>query len=455
MSEVYEGFATEGVKKDAPIGCSVDEVAVASIPAPLPKTSNESTTKIALVDTYNANDVKTALNTNDKIVNIINKSIVPFLRSRGYEDLQYMTDLNQFVDYGKAVSSLTANDIKDITNQFVLGAVKTRFVSTGVKKLQSVFLVDELRLGELLQISYRKTTREAHVNNAYALVDGAQYDTQTYYGFEVDTKVFGKPHSFRIVFSIPNKLYDTAFNSGDDLTKLYNYIISCADDDMTEKENGVLLTLYQSIIAKCNHTIEIDKEFSKRVLGTTGTSTNAHKTYAEIRASETLTRQFNAWLNELITSIGVGMGGHPNKKYNDGTVDTSTPNERRVIVLNSMFNSYLDNNKYSAFHEIGKPSVEIVDYWQTSGDELIPSLIDVTSIAYNNDGTLTTKNGIVGFIADKNLGGVFVKGEKTTSDYNGNGDFNTYYVNATSQRIHDTRANCVLLKLGSIGGSYS
>lgn len=445
-TKVYEGF--EG---SAPTGTTIDEIAKADLNAPLPGVADSDTTHVNLVDTYNSDDQHKILNTNPKINGIINNSIVPMLRSKGFDAVTYMTDLSWFVDNGKAINSLTARDLRDVTDNFIIGAIKTRFINSGIKRFKSVFMVDELRLGELLQISYRKTTRQADLNNVYALQDGEQYDIETYHGFEVDTKVFGKPQTFRLVFSVPHQLYDTAFESGEDLSRLYTFIMNACDEDMAEKENGLLLTLYQAIITECaDRTIYIDEEFNKK-LGLTGAG---RKTYDDIKADETLSRQFSAWLNELITAVGVGMNAK-NSKYNDGTVDTSTPDDRRVIVLNTMFNSYLDNNKYSAYHEIGKPSVELVDYWQTSGQSLIPNLADVTGVAVNVEGTLTTVNGVVGFIADKNLGGVYVAPQKTTSAYNGNGDFTTYFTPCTNQRIFDSRANCVLLALKSIGGSYS
>lgn len=444
-NNVYEGWATEGVKNSAPTGCSVDEVAVANIPEPLPTPSNESTTHVALVDTYNANDVQKKVNSNSKIVDIINKSMIPLLHSRGYTELQYMTDLSQFTDYGKAIASLTANDLKDATNQFIIGAVRTSFIESAVKKINSVFNVDALRLAELLQICYRKTTFEAHENNAFNLVDGAQYDITTYHGFEFDTKVFGKAKSFRLEYSIPNQLFDSAFQDASKITELYNYILNCVNEDMVDKQNALLLSLYQSVIMTCTHKISLVTKFSSDVLGTDG-STNAHKTWAEIRGDEELMRQFSAWFNETIDALGVGMVAKTSK-YNDGTVLTTTPNDRRVTVLNTIFNSTLKNNKYSAFHEIGMPSVELVDFWQTSGDDLVPSLADVTSVSVNVNGSLTTKTMIVGFVADKNLGGVYVAPQKITSNYNGNGDFTNYWDAYTYNNILDSRANCVLLAL--------
>ena len=94
MSEVYEGWAEDGAKLSAPTNGTVDEIAVANLPCNFP-TQGEDTTKIALIDTYNANDVQKKVNSNSKIVDIINKSMIPLLHSRGYSELQYMTDLSQ------------------------------------------------------------------------------------------------------------------------------------------------------------------------------------------------------------------------------------------------------------------------------------------------------------------------------------------------------------------------
>lgn len=446
MSDVFEGWATSGAQDSAPSGCTVEAIAKASITDPLPAPSDASTTKVSLVDTYNANDTFKKVNTNDKMIDIINKSIVPMLHSRGYTELKYLTELRQFTDYGVAIASLTANDLKDATNQFVIGAVRTSFIDSAVKKINSVFNVDSLRLAELLQICYRKTTFDAKPNTAYTLTNGTSYSIDTYHGFEFDTKVFGKAKSFRLEYSIPNQLFDSAFDSVDKLTELYNYILNCVNEDMVDKQNGLLLTLYQSIIAKCTHTFKLVTRFSQDVLGTDGGTTTADKTWAQIRASETYMRQFEAWFNETIEALGVGMTQRTSK-YNDGTVLTNTPSERRVTVLNTLFNSTLVNNKYSAYHEIGKPSFELVDFWQSSGDGLVPSLDDCTSITVNIDGAVTNKAKIVGFIADKNLGGVYVAPQKITSNYIGNGDFTNYWDAYTYNEILDTRANCVLLEL--------
>lgn len=444
---VYEGWVdASGVARTPTTGFTNETTVKANIPSPMPNLTTSTHDGTVLqkpsVDSsrgYNRSD--------SKLLTMINSSVVPMLQRLGYEDVKAITDPNQIVDLGKTMANLSASDVKDITGNFIMNTIKTVFNDMSVEAFNSPFLVDALKYGELTQSVYKTNIVTAEESARFHLTDGAQYDVETYHGFTLDNKVFGKDVSFRLVYSIPVGLYDYAFDSAEKTSALYGYIESCVRDDMIEKQNGILLTLYQSIIVGCNErgkVFNLVDRFNEDYLGITTSASK--KTWTDITASEDLIRQFKAYVSTVIPNIRRGMAIR-SKKYNDGSVFSVTQKANSVLCLNSQFADIMDVAKYSMYQTVDLPQAHLVDFWQSQGASLSPTLKDVTSISVSIDGTMKNIDNVVGIIADKKGTCVKVAPQKTTSAYNGNGDFTTYYDYYTAMYCDDTRANKVILVL--------
>lgn len=444
---VYEGWVDEsGAAKTATTGFTNETIAKANITDPLPPLTT-STHDGVVLQKADADSARGMNRSDNKLLTIINQSVVPMLQSKGYENVKALTDPNAIVDIGKAMSNLSASDIKDITGNFIMQSIKTVFNDMSVELYSSPFLVDALKYGELTQSVYKTNHATAEESARWHLQDGAKYDLETYHGFTLDTRVFGKDISFRLVYSIPVALYDYAFDSQEKANALYAYIKSCVVDDMNEKANGILLTLYQSIICGCDTRGKVFKIVDNFNIDVLGITTDASKkTWADITASETLMRQFEAYAPQAINNIRRAMAVR-GTKYNDGSVLSVTQKANNVLCLNSQFADIMEYNNYSMYRPKDLPQAHLVDFWQSQGDGLNPSLKDVTSITVSIDGTVKAIDNVVGIIADKKGTCVKVAPKKTTTSYNGNGDFTTYYDYFVSEMTDDPRANKVIIVL--------
>lgn len=444
---IYEGYVNESGEALTPeTGFTTETTVKASIPSPMPQLDDTTHTGTVLQKAQ-ADTTRPQNRSDNKLVTMINSSVVPMLHRKGYKDVKAITDPNQIVDIGKALGSLSASDVKDITGNFILQTIKTVFNDMSVEVYNSPFLVDALKYGELTQSVYKTNVVNAETSARWHLQDGAQYDLETYHGFTLDNRVFGKDVSFRLVYSIPVALYDYAFDSQEKANALYGYIKSCVESDMNEKANGLLLNLYQSIIVGCNgrsKEFKLITNFNIDILGITDSSD--YKSWADITASETLMRQFEAYVPMAINNIRRAMSVR-SKKYNDGSVLSVTQKTNNVLCLNSQFADIMEYNNYSMYRPKDLPQAHLVDFWQSLGESLNPTLKDMTSISVSIDGTMKNIDNVVGIIADKKGTCVKVAPQKTTTSYNGNGDFTTYYDYYTAEYTDDPRANKVTLIL--------
>lgn len=444
---VYEGWVdSDGAPKTATEGFTNVQTAKADITAPMPSLADATHTGTNL-QTADADTTRTQNRSDNKLLTMINESVVPMLQRKGYTDIKALTDPNKIVDLGKAIGSLSASDIKDITGNFILQSIKTTFNDMSVELYKSPFLVDALKYGELTQSVYKTNHATAEESAMWHLQDGATYDLETYHGFTLDNRVFGKDISFRLVYSIPVALYDYAFDSQEKANALYSYIKACVVADMNEKANGVLLTLYQSIIYGCDNrgkTFKLVDKFNEDVLGIT-TSANK-KTWSDITASETLMRQFQAYVPQVINNIRRAMAVR-GTKYNDGSVLSVTQKANNVLCMNSQFADIMELNNYSMYHAKDLPTAHLVDFWQSMGESLSPTLKDVTSITISIDNVVKSIDNVVGIIADKQGTCVKIAPQRTTTSFNGNGNFSTFYDYFGCEMDDDPRANKVILVL--------
>ena len=178
-----------------------------------------------------------------EILNIINKHIVPNLQGESIT----VNEITDITTVGEALNSMGASALKDYTNTFITKAIKSLWNLAEVELLKLPIYKDSLTYGAILQSIYRKGTSDAEESSAFALVNGQEYDIETYHGFEFDVKIYSTDTSFRLVYSIPNSLYDSAFTS-DGIQKLTAYLHECVNNDMNEKVNGLILTALQRLI---------------------------------------------------------------------------------------------------------------------------------------------------------------------------------------------------------------
>lgn len=374
-----------------------------------------------------------------EILDVINEHIVPNLQGETIT----VNELTDVTTVGEALTSMGASALKDYTNTFITKAIKSLWNLAEVELLKLPIYKDSLTYGAVLQSIYRKGTNEAEESSAFALVNGQEYDIETYHGFEFDVKVYSNDTSFRLVYSIPNTLYESAFTP-DGILELTAYLHECVNNDMIEKINGLVLTALQCLIFEHRN-----KRVKLVTLYNTLTGVETPWTYDTLKASPEDFRAFSAFAKSTIVNGRRGMLVR-SKKYNDGTVLASTPTSRNNLVMLGQFVEDVETLAYANTYNwsyAGMPEHYIIDFWQGSGANLVPAFDSVSKVNLKVDSTSVTINGVVAVAYDDRAVAVSTAPEKVTTSYNGNGDFTTFYDYHTQRTLVDTRANAIVFTI--------
>lgn len=380
------------------------------------------------------------------IIDIINNKIVPNLHG---EDFETVT-LDNLVSFGKSMSELDANSLKDYTNTFITAIINTEFNVAEVELLKLPIFKDALKYGAITQSIYRNGVTNAEESHAFTLQNGSTYDLETYHGFDFNVKVNDVDTSFRLVYSIPNTLYASAFTN---IAPLVAYIHECVANDMNEKANALLLVALQGFaVAHATNRVKLVTEFNDFA------NPETPYEWEDITANVDLLRSFMAFAKSTIINTRRGMIAR-SKKYNDGTVLASTPISRNNLLVLGQFDEMMKTYAYAnTYHddEVRLPAHDIIDFWQNSGSDVIPAFDDVSKIDVTYGSTteeeVTTPtryelDRVVAMAYDDRAISVMFAPNKVTNSYNGNGDFTTFYDYYTSRRNVETRANGVIFTL--------
>lgn len=383
----------------------------------------------------------------NELITEINTKIVPNLQ--GVLPMETVT-LDNIVDFGTAMSALEASQLKDYTNTFITSIITTEWNVAEVELLKLPIFKDALRYGAIKQSIYRNGVTNAEESKAFTLVNGGTYDLETYHGFDFDVKVNDKDTSFRLVYSVPNSLYESAFTN---IAPLVAYIHECVTQDMNEKANGLLhACVLGFIVAKADKRVKLVTLYNEFK----GIDSASALEWDDITADSEKLRDFEAFAKGAIVNGRVGMRSR-SKKYNDGTVLASTPNSRNNLLVLSQFDELMKNYGYAnTFNaeNVKLPEHDTIDFWQNPSDETIPDfdVISNVDVNYGIDSEDDTPvhfdiEHVVAIAYDDRAMSVMVAPNKVTSSYNGNGDFTTFYDYYTSRQNIETRANGIVFTL--------
>lgn len=393
-----------------------------------------------------------AINYNEQrfkdISTVLNTQILPKIRGDVDADYTVATDLSNIADFGKLTSGLNSNDLLDHTNTFVFASLKTIFnrVSSGRFTIGGIVVSAE-DYGAVTQSIYRKTQTAIEEVEATRLVNGQTYAPK-YYGVEFDVKIFNKDSDFRMAYSVPKHLYDSAFTNP---AAIWAYLEQCVEDDVDEIMFNLELTTLQTGIAKA-------KTFNLVTLYNTEKGlTGANVVPAGEKALDNA--GFTKWLRNTVIKTRTGMS-RKSKLYNDGSVYASTPLEKNRLILLDMVERALETNLYSNTYNLGMvqmPKHDTVPYWQDMADDEIPSFANASKVSVNltgeygdepgDDDESITKTNVIGFAFTE--GALVASVNPTFNDFDrsGRGSFITYYQNYGKHYTCDTRANMIVFTL--------
>lgn len=366
-------------------------------------------------------------------------------------------DLSNFADVGTAISLLDADQLKSFGKDLVTGIARNEFITDAyTADTHGIVKTVDAYNGAIQRIALKNLppVLESHARN---LVHGVNYFDGKFYGAELDAKIFNDEFDFKIPYSIGYEDINAKFTNIEWVEKTIAEIETAVHNSLEIKLKGVADTLLNKAIVDAvdgGRKVQLVTGFNS-YFGYTGDDV---KTMADIKASESLFKQFVGFVSLVVGLVKKGMQTI-NYKYNDGTVPTFTPSDRVEIVGLVEFMRMLNNFGYvNIFHDnlIAKENVHEALCWQTTGNGMVP-LIGITDVI--KDGTFTVSNGVVTsetatqttgvvmFMYDRDMMGVTTCLDKVGVEPVGAELFNTYHHHFAVKQFLDERSGSVAFTL--------
>lgn len=368
---------------------------------------------------------------------------------------QIYTLVNDVVKQGIGQNTITATDAQSLValgNVVLSSNTNTEaFLNTLVQRIGKTILsfrdyrnkladmtLDDFEYGMIVQkIAVKMPVAEA--DESYDLQNGASIDPWKISKPEVLQKFFVKrtPYKFRMTRSY-NQLKE-AFTSAE---KMGGFIAIC----FGEVRNALEFALEElGRVTLANFMAETDKVVNL----VTDFNTELNLTGADALTPTT------ALHSDLFLNYAIGRINHHAKmmtemsiRYNDGSKPRFTPIDKRVIRLNSDFDTRCQTvTQYSAYHErfVQVGGVwDTMSYWQNFTEGQEKNII----VKRASDGTEKTINNIIGVIYDRDALGIYKRGEYAlTTGWNADGAYENTVWHCEQLWFNDLSENFLLLTL--------
>ena len=399
---------------------------------------------------------------NTQIATMLNTVIIPNYFGEGKSGNNPITiteDLRNVVDLGKALSDLSVSDLENFKGDLVVGVLDTY---TDAREFQSddeasygLFVSSEEYGGAIQRVKCKLLS--ATDSNLLALVDasnsGPDYTDGKFYGVPVDSKIYTKMDSFRVKFSISNNELKKSFTSAAGVARLIAMIEVTVRNTIALQLNSTARGVLRELILQAYNGGREVKLITlyNTIFGFTS-SDPGYVTLADWNQNET----FKIWCQSTILKLRKGIADF-NEKYNDGTVETFTPEADSRAIFLADFATDMDVALGSVYHtELvkGLDEYRTINFWQNGTTELVPmiksgSLHDqiVEKVADSGNAQVTTINHVVGLLFDRYSAFVTYELESMRAKPVIEEDFTTYFRDYTRRYCVDTRNTNVILTL--------
>lgn len=376
-----------------------------------------------------------------QVATLLNETIVPNLLGEG---TTISADLSNIVDLGTALADVTAEDMQDFAKDLVVGVARNLFDSRAYRSETYGLMNDAREFGGVVQ-RVKVKLYSAVDSPIWTLQNGTDYFDGTYYGADIDSKIYTKDTIFQVKNSIPVEKFKQSFTSADGVMSLIATIEQQVDNTITMELNGLAKTTLQQMIATSVSNGQVIHLLTE------------YNTLAGLTGDDALTADtclYNApflrWCAMTIVRLR-DLTQDMNKKYNDGTIETFTPaDDLRVTLLSEFARSIEFNMEADTFHNdiVSVGEYNVINFWQNSSNSMLPSL-GVTAEVKTNVGESdpVTVSGVVGTIFDRYTAGLTARLDKITAQYIANGDYTTYFHHIANSRFIDTRNTGIVLCL--------
>lgn len=367
-----------------------------------------------------------------QISTILNEQVVP--NTMG-EETTIAEDLSNIVDLGKAIADLTADDVKNVAKNFVVGVAKTYWDTRRKKSGDLGIFHDTQTYGGIIQ-RVKSKLLETEDSPIWTLENGTDYFDGVYRGIETDNKIFSQDGVWKVVNSIPVEQFKQYFLSAEGVGQLIALI-----------ETTIENTIDRNIHALAKRVICQLAVSGKKVHLLTQYASESGRTLTKEQAL--LDKDFLLWLSTTIQRLR-DLITEWNTKYNDGTIETFTPKEdTRVVMLSEVDKKMQAFMTSDVYHNelVSVGEYNTVNFWQNQGTDLLPSLGVTAEIKVTDGETTTTINDCISVIHDKWSCGISARLDKITAQYIANGDFTNYFHHIIHRRFVDTRNSAITLLL--------
>ena len=376
-----------------------------------------------------------------QVATLLNETIVPNLLGEG---TTISADLSNIVDLGTALEDITAEDMQDFAKDLVVGVARNLFDSRAYRSETYGLMNDAREFGGVVQ-RVKVKLYSATNSPIWTLQNGTDYFDGTYYGADIDSKIYTKDTIFQVKNSIPVEKFKQSFTSADGVMSLIATIEQQVDNTITMELNGLAKTTLQQMIATSvanGQVIHLLTEYNT-LAGLTGDDALTVDTCL-------YNAPFLRWCAMTIVRLR-DLTQDMNKKYNDGSIETFTPaDDLRVTLLSEFARSIEFNMEADTFHNdiVSVGEYNVINFWQNSSNSMLPTL-GVTAEVKTNVGQAdpVTVSGVVGTIFDRYTAGLTARLDKITAQYIANGDYTTYFHHIANSRFIDTRNTGIVLCL--------
>lgn len=400
---------------------------------------------------------------NTQIATMLNTVLIPNYFGQG-EDVSHnpitiTEDLRNVVDLGKALNDLSVSDLENFKGDLVVGVLDTY---TDAREFQSddeasygLFVSSEEYGGAIQRVKCKLLS--ATDSNLLALVDasnsGPDYTDGKFYGVPVDAKIYTKMDSFRVKFSISNNELKKSFTSAAGVARLIAMIEVTVRNTIALQLNATARGVLRELILQAYNGGREVKLITlyNTIFGFTSDDPG-YVTLADWNQNET----FKIWCQSTILKLRKGIADF-NEKYNDGSVETFTPEADSRAIFLADFATDMDVALGSVYHtELvkGLDSYRTINFWQNGTTELVPmiksgSLHDqiVEKVADSGLSQVTTIDHCVGLLFDRYSAFVTYELESMRAKPVIEEDFTTYFRDYTRRYCVDTRNTNVILTL--------
>lgn len=377
-----------------------------------------------------------------QISTLLNNVVIP--NSMG-ETTTVAENLSNIVDIGTALADATADQVKNFAESLIVGVAKNYFDTRRYEASSLGLMTDSQTYGGIIQ-SVKAKLLDTMDAPLWTLTSGQNYFDGTYYGVDLDAKIYTEDSIWMVPYSIPVEEFKQYFTGAEGVLSLIGIIESTHNNTIDRDLHALAKRTLCKLATSCNA--------SRKINMVTVYNTNMGLTGADALTASTCLYDagFLRFFAQTIKRLREYVQEY-NTKYNDGSIECFTPaNDTRCTILSEVDTAIKYNMMADTFNEdmVRFGSYNTITSWQNPSDDLLPSL-GVTAEIKETDGatspTVTDMTNVAAIIYDKYSAGITARLDKITTQYIAKGDYNTHFHNIANKRFIDTRNAAIVLTL--------